>query len=542
MQPFRHLLSRTPRWVWAFTALFLLAGTLPYAVGWLAAPDGAVFTGVGINPFDTNTYLADMQIGYTGRWLFTLPHTATPSRPVPLFMFYILLGHFARLTSLSLPLTFHLARLACGGLFAVSAYHFLARCLDRPAEQQLALGLLLFTGGTGWLVAFAPELSEGVRTDLTPDLWIADAISFLAMLSNGHFTLSMALMMGMIVAGERLLAGHGNRWAALAIAAGWGVALVHAHQIAVVGLVLGGEALWRAWSQRRLPWAEARRLAIVFVPVGLAAGALTWLAHSDPFLASWLEQGNTYTPPVWGMANLYGPLWLLAAAGLWGAIKTDSAAWRGVALWFVVVLLLIYVPVNFQRRFMEGWHVPVTILAAAGWLRVIAPRLRTRLTGRSVMLLGVTLLALVVAGPARSAISLTLHFAQQPGDRFFYAHADERGAARWLCAHAEPDEVALAYFYTGNWLPARTPLRSFFGHWSLTAHVTARAADVVRFFDADTPDDERIALLAEFGVDYVVVGPDERALGGFDPADAAYLVRVYDSPSVQLYRVVLPGP
>jgi len=138
------------------------------------------------------------------------------------------------------------------------------------------------------------------------------------------------------------------------------------------------------------------------------------------------------------MANLYGPLWLLAAAGLWGAIKTDSAAWRGVALWFVVVLLLIYVPVNFQRRFMEGWHVPVTILAAAGWLRVIAPRLRTRLTGRSVMLLGVTLLALVVAGPARSAISLTLHFAQQPGDRFFYAHADERGAARWLCAHAEP--------------------------------------------------------------------------------------------------------
>lgn len=542
MRPFRHLLSHTPRWVWAFTALFMLAGALPYAVGWLTAPQDAVFTGVGFNPLDTNTYLADMQIGYGGRWLFTLPYTATPSRPVPLFMVYILLGHFARLTSLSLPLTFHLARLACGGLFALSAYHFLARCLDRPGEQKLALGLLLFTGGTGWLVVFFPDLSEATRIKLTPDLWLSDAVSFLAVLSNGHFALSMTLMMGMIVAGERLLTGQGKRWTALAIAAGLGIALVHAHQIAVVGLVLGGEALWRAWPQRRFPWAEARLLAVVFVPVGLAAGTLTWLAHSDPFLASWLEQGNTYTPPAWGIVNLYGPVWLLALAGLWYAVRAGSAAWRGVALWFVIVLVLIYIPVNFQRRFMEGWHVPVTILAAVGWLRVIAPRLRTRLTERSVMLIGFTLLALVAASPARSAISLTLHFVQQPDERFFYAHADERGAARWLRAHAEPDEVALAYFYTGNWLPARTPLRSFFGHWSLTAHVPARMADVIRFFDADTPGEERIALLTEFSVDYVYVGADERALGGFDPADAAYLVRVYDSPSVQLYRVALSGP
>jgi len=542
MHPSRHLLSRTPRWVWAYTALFLLAGTLPYAVGWLAAPHGAAFTGVGINPFDTNTYLADMQIGYAGRWLFTLPHTATPSRPVPLFLLYILLGHLARLTSLSLPLTFHLARLACGGVFAVGAYHFLARCLDRPGEQKLALGLLLFTGGTGWLVAFAPELSEAVRTDLTPDLWLMDAISFLALLSNAHFTLSMALMMGMIAAGERLLAGHGERWATLAIIAGLGIALVHAHQVVVVGLVLGGETLWRAWTQRRLPWAEARLLALVFAPVGLAAGALTWLAHSDPLLASWLEQGNTYTPPVWGMVNLYGPVWLLALAGLVYAVRTDSAAWRGVALWFVAVLVLIYLPVNFQRRFMEGWHVPVTLLAAAGWLRVIAPRLRARLTERSVMLIGFTLLALVAASPVRSAISLTLHFVQQPDNRFFYAHADERGAARWLRAHAEPDEVALAYFYTGNWLPARTPLRSFLGHWSLTAQVTARSADVARFFDAGTPDKERIALLAEFDVDYVVIGPDERALGGFAPIAASYLDLVYENPSIQPYRVILPGP
>lgn len=542
MHPFRHLLSRTPRWVWASTALFLLAGTLPYAVGWLAAPEGAVFTGVAINPLDTNTYLANMQVGYAGRWLFTMPYTAIPSRPVPVYLLYILLGHVARVTTISLPLTFHLARLAAGGVFAVSAYHFLARCLDQPGERKLALGLLLFTGGTGWLVVFSLELSEADRVSLAPDLWLSDAISFLAVLSNVHFSLNMILMMGMIVAGERLLASHGRRWAALAIAAGLGIALVHAHQIAVVGLVLAGLALWSGWTRRSLPWPEAVQLAVVVVPVGLATAALTWLSYGNPPLRSWLEQVRTYTPPVWGLFNLYGPVWLLAVAGLWYAVRKECAAWRTVALWFVVVLALVYIPVNFQRRFMEGWHVPVTILAAAGWSRVIVPRLRTRLTERSVMLIGVTLLALVAASPVRTLVSLTRQIVEQSDEPFLYAHIDERGAERWLRADATPDDVVLSSIYAGNRLPARTAVRVFIGHGDQTAFVGERLRETLQFFDADTPDDERIALLTTFSVDYVYVGPDERALGSFDPASAAYLALVYASPSVQLYRVVLPGP
>ena len=523
-------------------ALFLLAGTVPYAVAWFAAPSGAVATGVMSNPFDANSYLANMQLGYQGRWLYVLPYTAIANRPLPLFSFYIALGHLAHLTSLSLPLVFHLARLACGALFAFAAYHFAARTLHHAGERLLALFILLFTGGTGWLVSLVPTLSETTRTQLTPDLWLSDAVSFQALLGNGHFMLNMVLMMGMIVAGEHWLNKGDRRWIAIAWLCGLGIALVHAHQLAVVGLVLAGEALWQAWPTRRMPWQAAGRLALVFAPGGVLAGALTLQSRADPQLASWLEQGDTYTPPVWGLVNLYGPVWLLAFAGAWHAVRQRLVTWRGVLLWFVIVLALAYVPVNFQRRFMEGWHVPVAILAAAGWSREIAPRLRGRLTARAVSLELVIMLVLVTASPARTLITLTRYVVQRPDDSLVYAHADERGAVAWLRAHATLDDVVLSFFYTGNWLPARAPVRSFLGHWSLTPQVARRLDDVTHFFDAATEDAERIALLASFGVDYVYVGPDERSLGDFDPSDAFYLMLVYDSPSVQLYRVKLPAP
>lgn len=531
-----------PWWVGLASALFLLAGTVPYAVAWFAAPAGAVATGVLSNPFDANSYLANMQRGYQGRWLYVLPYTATANRPLSLFSFYIALGHLARLTSLSLPLAFHLARLACGALFVFSAYHFAARLLGYAGERRLALFILLFTGGTGWLVSLVPALSETRRTQLTPDLWLSDAVSFQAMLSNAHFTLNMVLMMGMIVAGERWLNKGDRRWIAIAWSCGLGIALVHAHQLVVVGLVLAGEALWQAWPTRRIPWQAAGRLALVFAPAGVLAGALTLQSHADPQLASWLEQGDTYTPPVWGLVNLYGPVWVLALAGAWHAVRRRLVAWRGVLLWFLVVLALVYVPVNFQRRFMEGWHVPVAILAATGWSRELAPRLQAKLTARTVSLVLIIVLVWVTASPAHTLITLTRYALQRPDDALVYAHADERGAVAWLRAHATLDDVVLSFFYAGNWLPARAPVRSFLGHWSLTAQVARRFADVTRFFDAATADAERIALLAAFGIDYVYLGPDERLLGGFDPSRASYLVLVYDSPSVQLYQVNLPAP
>jgi uncharacterized membrane protein len=65
-------------------------------------------------------------------------------------------------------------------------------------------------------------------------------------------------------------------------------------------------------------------------------------------------------------------------------------------------------------------------------------------------------------------------------------------------------------------------------------------AAVARFFDAEIPDEERKALLEEYDVAYLFYGPDERALGAFDPEGSRYLVQRFSQDGVRVYAVSMP--
>ena len=76
------------------------------------------------NPQDGNSYLAKMYQGWEGNWRFVLPYTAEAGEGAYLFLFYILLGHIARVCGLSPILIFHLVRVLCsigmgGGYFPI---------------------------------------------------------------------------------------------------------------------------------------------------------------------------------------------------------------------------------------------------------------------------------------------------------------------------------------------------------------------------------------------------------------------------------------
>ena len=64
---------------------------------------------------------------------------------------------------------------------------------------------------------------------------------------------------------------------------------------------------------------------------------------------------------------------------------------------------------------------------------------------------------------------------------------------------------------------------------------------MARFFAADTPDDVRRAVLREWQVAWLFHGPGERTLGDFDPTAAPWLVPVFRTGGVAVYRVALEG-
>jgi len=60
---------------------------------------------------------------------------------------------------------------------------------------------------------------------------------------------------------------------------------------------------------------------------------------------------------------------------------------------------------------------------------------------------------------------------------------------------------------------------------------------LTRFFQSSTSDAWRRDLLQRYTMTYVLYGPDEHALGDFDPAQAPYLKPAFESGEIRLYRV-----
>ena len=171
--------------------IVLVLVTLPYL---LAAGSGGTdyeFNGFLLNPQDGNSYLAKMRQGWEGQWRFRLPFTADSGEGAYLFLFYLFLGHLARLVDLPLVIAFHFARLLGAGLLLWTLWRFFGALLSNSRSRRLAFALASLGSGMGWLL-----LPTGA---FTSDFWVAEAFPFLSAYANPHFLIGLALVLWLVM-------------------------------------------------------------------------------------------------------------------------------------------------------------------------------------------------------------------------------------------------------------------------------------------------------------------------------------------------------
>jgi hypothetical protein len=190
------------RWVIVVSALVVVLASLPYVAVYSSTPRDLRFVGILINPFDGNSYLAKMQIGAQGGWLFHLLYTAEDHPGALLFSFHILLGHVAAWTRLPIPLVYHLSRVSAGFVLLWVVYALIARATQDLAERRLAFLFAGLSSGLGWLAVLLGHLG-------TSDLLIPESNTFFSLHINPHFPMATALMVGMMLVaqGQRPEAG-----------------------------------------------------------------------------------------------------------------------------------------------------------------------------------------------------------------------------------------------------------------------------------------------------------------------------------------------
>jgi hypothetical protein len=497
----------------------VLLSCLPYVIAAVTAPAGWQFAGILVNPYDGNSYLAKIQQGMQGKWLFHLTYTPEPHEGAFIFTFYLALGHLAALLSLPPVGMFHLARVVAGLGLLLAAYRFIAAVTPQLPERRLAFGLLLSASGLGWL---------GVAFGAFPiDLWVPEAFVPYSLFANPHFPLAMALMLVILqsVAGSTF---NVQRLTLVGLAA-LALSLVLPFALLTTAAVLLVFLGWLYFSRRCLPWPQIS----LTLSVGLFSAPVIlydyWVYTTNPILAGWSAQNITAAPSLLNLLLGYGLVGLLAIGGGWWIVRRGAAAGEWLVLWWAVTgLILLYLPFDLQRRLITGLHLPLCILAALGlqrWLgqSPLKPRLRRLMT---------TIVVAVGALGTLFVWSLPLLAAQQSPDTsettaLLFIRPGEEAAFAWLRENAAPGDVVLASPRLGMFIPGQTGVRVFYGHPFETIAAKQKKALVEAFYRGEvetvTPP-----------VDFIVYGPDERKLG--QPQNLAAWPVVFSADNLVIYK------
>lgn len=521
-------------------ALILVTVTLiPDLLGFAFARPGTVFMETLMNPEDTNSYLAKMQQGYEGFWLYTIPFTSKPHSAEFLGGFYILLGQAARPLGFSILQMWYVARVVSALCMFLIAWSFIRSFLPDVRTRWIAYFLALTGSGLGWAL-FAVGQSYWLG-DFPVDFKMAEAHLFFTALAFPHFAAGVCLIIGSLWLSFQALVNERTRYALVAGAVNLALAVVYPFLIYLIAAVLILYWLNLCLESKRIRWRSAMDAAAsLAIPMPLLVYYFVVL-RTNPVFQAWDAQAVTLSPNPLQYLVAYGVMMLLAVPTL------VNREMRPLWLWVLAVCLLVYAPLNPQRRFVEGVQVPLSILAAAGLVSYYLPRLRSsgpfkRLATlprysevglERFVVLGVLLLLSVSNVYVLMSMSFTAAV-QQPYP--FFRPQAEVEAVDWAGANLPSGSIILSAYETGSLIPTRSGLRTVIGHWAETIDFERTYDSVSTYFAGKMTESQRSDLLRKERVSYVFFGPRERSLGDFHPDTDPRMTPVYDNSEVTIFR------
>jgi hypothetical protein len=533
-------------WLFVFaSALVVLAITsLPYLYGYWSAPPDKQFMGIVYNVPDHIQYFSWFR-EFSKADLAANKLTPEPNAPV---FFNLLWWGMARIDGalgIGYAGMYQALRWVATILFLLLVYRMLSWFFADRLRRTTAFLLLLFGAGFGWVLIVMKYTVMKGELIWPLDVYVAEPNTFFSILGSPHFVAAALYMLVF----DLVLRGHAKDQLRYAVYAGLFALFMgwqHAYDLLIVYGVVGAYAL--------LVWLRDRKLPMYLVWSGLIIGGISvWpaiysvlLTSLDPLWEQVLAQfanAGVYTPPLYRLPVLLGLPFLLA---LFTAIRQNPFRLRGasnndlfVRGWFWISFVLVYLPVDYQIHMLNGWQVPIAILATQGIFAYIVPALARWLKPDKTPTrrLAITAVTAIIFFSAFTNIYLLgwrfLDLSRH--DYPFYLYRDEVAALRWLEANSTSEDVVLGALAVGQYVPAETDAHAFLAHWAQTVDYYGKEIAVARFFDVATPDSERLQIVADFDVDYIVQGPTEQAPGAFRLDDSPHFRQLFSSGEVGVY-------
>lgn len=522
--------------------LVLVITSLPYWYGYASTPSGKQFMGIMLDVPDHLQYFS---------WMRELSQAnlaankLTPEANAPVF-FNLLwwgLGHFSHFVHWDYAQSFQLLRVVATTFFLLLLYRVCAWFLPRGPMRWTAFLLATFTSGLGWLLVVLKYTVAHGELLFPLDLYVAEGNTFLSILGYPHF-IAAALY---IFVFDLVLRGQAKQDWRYALAAGlfaFFLGWQHAYDLIIVYAVLGTYVLLTLLRDRALPWHLIRSTILI--------GLLSWwpalysvlLTSLDPIWKEVLAQfsnAGVYTPGLLHLPILLGVPFVLALATAiadkpFKLIGKDNNS-LFIMGWFWVSFVLIYLPTDYQIHMLNGWQVPIAILATQGLFRYLIPRLQRLSNAQWSAQKWLPILLILAVIPTNIYLFTWRFLDLARHDHPYYLDKDEIAALDWLEAHVKPDDVVLSSLTFGQYVPAHTGAHAFLAHWAQTVNFFEKEQLVDDFYSGRLAGTQRSNMIEQYKIVYVVYGSSEQELGTplFHEEPIGNLV--FDSPSIQLYRI-----
>lgn len=546
----------------------MLLTLLPYLAGYTLSTKDNHYIGFSTaNSADFNTYLAWMKQAQDGHLLFKIKYTTEPHASVVFHPLFLALGFASRFTGLSLITVAHLSRIVFGFLLLFTAYFFIAHFLTDRQHRRTAFFLVCFSSGFGgfylvgwvlkkflftcaiqdhtvsWSCFQRMSLSSMALGDeeLPIDLWVPESVTFWSLYGMFLFPVSQLLLLYGFLAFLRFTENNHSYQALSSAACFFFLFFIHPYDVLIVYPVLFLYLLLLLANKKTMSFFVSRLsgYAALFCIPGTPALYQMYVLLKHPLFLQW-SHSPRFSPPFLYVIMGFGLVFLFSIVAAVHVFKHEKKEpFLFVFVWCALTLFLMYLPVSFQRRLVEGVHVPFCALAAYG-IHAFFKHIREKkeAQGKTFDKQKVIRIILILASFSNICVFVSELKAIASTPFPYFLSTEMEQAFQFLNARANKNDVALSSYAVGNFIPARSGNTVYLGHYDQTLNIAQKQKDAETFFDTNTSCEWRRTFLKKHRIRYVFFSPEEQALRRLQTLSCPFLTPVFRSGSVTIYKLI----
>lgn len=511
--------------VFFVTIVVLAISVLPYLYGYWVAPQDTVFMGLHkINWYDTYTYLAWIEQGRIGHIFFVNMFSPEPQVSVFLHPLFLVTGIMAAFFDLPNIIAYHGLRIIVGAAFFILSYVFISKFFTESYKRILAFILLATSSGVGIIVG-----------GKSADLWFTETFTFLNIYESPLNTFSLCLILLIFIVAIDKFHLKSLRWAAIAAVFMNVLVLVHTYDFIFVSAILGFYFLLKSIHKNDLSY--IRNLLYLYL---FSFPAILWQAYvlkENVSLALWATIQSSV--PAYHPINYITGFGFLAVFGLVGSLYVYQKRQFHFAfplVWIVIVVILLYFPylTRFQRKFTEGLHIPIVLMATVGivwWVRFLADHSKiTRYFLYSFLIMYLSLTNWHVVYQDIKAYD--------GGAYPYYYRKNEIDALKWLKNNSNPDQAILSGTRLGNIIPGISGRPVYMGYDTITDNYYQRYDILKNTFSLPNIKEDKLKSFFELNyIDYLVYDQEINEFTLLNISNYKFLELVYENSDVKIYKV-----